>query len=521
MQGDMFGDVPDAPKEPEIGSKFRSLVGQVTEQARAAMHERQRQEAIEAEAAAEEAARLAHLAEAAEALDQITPDDPDRFLPEEDADELPSNVVPLRRKRAPKADGRGDFFAIDQRLWDRVCSLGLNPAVAYLVIARGTGGDNLTSSWSVNAIETHAGMGRIRAKAAVDALVAAGLVYRSWAGKAPRYRLAVFDAVAAERRVKGELASEYLVILKRIAALGEEAASHKIPAARGVDAGWPAPNPRRLAEELAGAGYLRAGYAAGAYVLTDHGNKALAPRWVWLPNSIVDGAAGEPSPLERIRQSQFLPALRLFVDMYQEQEITEVAGVNWRHGVREDFNKHRVGARGLYVIWGFSSKQDVTWRSAPLAKPHLDNDKEEGQKLEAFWKALRILRNSSLIESVPHLVEAETATAEVLHPMPRTNGHPAELAITAAADRAARSMVSEAQIRNAELMGFSYFVPVAAGTEDVALVGIYRLRYRAKTNAARVWLENQADWEDWAARYATMTVERGGEEHATSRGNQG
>jgi hypothetical protein len=45
--------------------------------------------------------------------------------------------------RAPNGStGCGDFFAIDRRAWACVCGLGLNPAVAYLVMARGSGPDN-------------------------------------------------------------------------------------------------------------------------------------------------------------------------------------------------------------------------------------------------------------------------------------------------------------------------------------------------------------------------------------------
>lgn len=369
-QGVLFDGTRDAPVDP-IGKPFLSAVGKTLAAAGEAMRERQRLDAIEAEEAAEEAARLAHIAEAAETLGNLTIEaEPDHEPPP--SQEPASNVIPIRRKRVPKGDGRGDFFAVDQRLWDRVCALGLNPAVAYLVIARGTGGDNLTSSWSVNAIETHAGMGRIRAKAAVSALVAGGLIHRVRAGSAPRYMIATFNEVAAAgKHVKGELGNEYLAVLQRIEAHGDSDDEFKIPASRGVEFGWQSPNPKRLAGELHVAGYLQTRHGAGDYRLTDAGRRALVPRWVWLPNAIVDGAANEPSPLERIRQSQFLPALRLFIDMYHEQEVSEVAGVNWRHGVREDFTKHKVGARGLYVVWGFKPKNDVTWRDARLARPHL------------------------------------------------------------------------------------------------------------------------------------------------------
>src|SRR3954470_23840851 len=72
------------------------------------------------------------------------------------------NVVPL---------GRGEFFAVDRRAWAKACSVGLNAAITYLVLARGSGGDNRTTAWSTNAVEQRTAMGRHRAKAALKALV--------------------------------------------------------------------------------------------------------------------------------------------------------------------------------------------------------------------------------------------------------------------------------------------------------------------------------------------------------------
>jgi hypothetical protein len=44
--------------------------------------------------------------------------------------------------------GHNGFFRIDKRLWAAACDLGINPAVAYLALACGTGGDNRTTAWS-------------------------------------------------------------------------------------------------------------------------------------------------------------------------------------------------------------------------------------------------------------------------------------------------------------------------------------------------------------------------------------
>ena len=65
--------------------------------------------------------------------------------------------------------GQGDFFAVDRRAWARACSLGINTAVTYLMLARGTSADNRTSTWSVQAIEKYTSVSRGRAQAAIHA----------------------------------------------------------------------------------------------------------------------------------------------------------------------------------------------------------------------------------------------------------------------------------------------------------------------------------------------------------------
>lgn len=508
MQGEMFDDVPDAPREPDFGTSFRSALGQVAAGARAAIAARQ--QADEAEVA--EAARLAELDAA----------DANRDLEAEarEPEPLPSaEVIPLRRAREPKNDGRGDFFAIDHRLWGTVCALGLNAAVAYLVMARGSGGDNRTTSWSVNAVEHYGGIGRVRAKQAIDALRNAGLVTLLKGGTLPRYFLTEYETVTTQRPVAGELTIRHLNVLKRIEELTREGDPAYVPKngrSRSSAPDWPVPDPLTYARSLANSNYLE---EAGdqSYRLTEKGERSVVPRWVWLPNSLIDGAADERRPIERIRQSNFLPALRLLVDLYQAQEIAEVAGADWRGGGRDAYERLKVGKRGLYVIWAFRYKYPTAWDNGPLAAPHRDETKEAGARLETFWKALRIVKASGLVESIPHLVESEKNFAEVIHPMPIGLGHEQEQAITAAAERAARAMVSTAQIEQAEASGFKFFVPVEETTEDVAMIGIYRLRYRARTNAARIWLANESDWAELAARYDAMAAAMEAEQHATSR----
>src|SRR3954465_6693219 len=88
------------------------------------------------------------------------------------------------------------FFAIDRRTWARACELGINPAVAYLVLARGSGGDNRTTAWSVNAIESYTGISRPRAQKAIGTLKSSGLSRQDDGGPPPRYSILAAHEVA-------------------------------------------------------------------------------------------------------------------------------------------------------------------------------------------------------------------------------------------------------------------------------------------------------------------------------------
>ena len=94
--------------------------------------------------------------------------------------------------RPPSGDGRGGFFAVDRRAWAHVSRLGMNPAVAYFVLARGTGGDNRTTKWSTCAIERYTGVSRSRAATAIADLERDKALVRDPASKPdrPKYKVA-------------------------------------------------------------------------------------------------------------------------------------------------------------------------------------------------------------------------------------------------------------------------------------------------------------------------------------------
>ncbi|HDS1734138.1 hypothetical protein [Pseudomonas sp. BP8] len=84
---------------------------------------------------------------------------------------------------------QGNFFAVGAAEFERACDLGLRPAVALLVMARGTLKDQATTSWSAQAIFDNTGMAWRRAKEAIQALIEAKIVTQLKAGKMPRYKL--------------------------------------------------------------------------------------------------------------------------------------------------------------------------------------------------------------------------------------------------------------------------------------------------------------------------------------------
>jgi hypothetical protein len=83
------------------------------------------------------------------------------------------------RARCPAPEGSeamsGNFFAIGTDEFSRACALGLNPAIAFLVLARGSAADNITTRWSADAVSRSLGIAWKRASVAIAALEEAGL----------------------------------------------------------------------------------------------------------------------------------------------------------------------------------------------------------------------------------------------------------------------------------------------------------------------------------------------------------
>jgi DNA-binding transcriptional ArsR family regulator len=331
---------------------------------------------------------------------------------------------------------KSGFFAVDRRSWKAACDLGINEAVSLLIIAGGTGGDQRTSSWSATAVEKYTGMHHRRATAAIDALLGAGLLTVEKRGKLRRYFI--------------KPASDVPSIITSIAK----------PATQSKD---------RFQAKL---------------------DELLNPEWIWLPKTLIEGAAGETPPVKMLRQSQDLVALRLFIDLYYFHDLAGSGGVEWRRGIgiRKLYIRTEIAQHGIYKVWGFKPdpKADAqTFENVPFFSP-------------GIWQAWDLLIGAGLIEFVAHLVEGDTEDAEIIHPLPWGNGESGELAISKAALDAGRLMAPF--FTDTSIM----LAPVSKVRPHVQLIGIARMKYRPPTARTAEWLSNSTEWHKTAVAFEEL-----------------
>ena len=371
-----------------------------------------------------------------------------------------------------KADG---FFSIDRGAFRCAVAGGINSAIAHLILARGTGPDNVTTQWSVNAIEQRTGVSRPNADRAVKDLLARGVWKRTRDGLHPIYEAVPGDqipggpftaeeqaAIAAIRDGKSQPDSDVLTALK----------------ARGVVMDLATQDRRR-------AKFLELDADAIA-ALSE-------PLAVWLPNALIDGAANEAPPVELLRQTRSLPALRLLVELYAAQFLPNYGGVP-RGLLKREFDRFKVGQQGPFVVWGFRS-EGTTTADRKLYAPFMTGQeakRDDGTRGDtgmkaSFWPAVHTLENLGLVETVGMLLDGDDADAVIIHPYGIRGGEPAERELALAAHSAALGMVTEGQRLNAEEKGFYHLIPVRKHIVNVAMAEVYRLKYRPNTKAAAAW----------------------------------
>src|SRR4051812_20681117 len=142
-----------------------------------------------------------------------------------------------------------NIFAVDRRAWARACDLGLNAAVAYLMLARGSGGDQRTVGWSVHAIENRTGISRPNAKKAIEALKAGGLIVQDKGGTKPKYYIVPAHEIADKPIRLTDDEDRVLALIK--------ASHNSVPKVGRHDNVWKYGNPYKIALGLASKGLVK------------------------------------------------------------------------------------------------------------------------------------------------------------------------------------------------------------------------------------------------------------------------
>jgi hypothetical protein len=378
-----------------------------------------------------------------------------------------ANVIPFRKaKDGGVSQGVGEFFAFDHRSFTEACKLGLNAAVAYLVIARG---GYTKSFWSVDAIERKTGMGRIRAKAAIAKLTDAGMLTRERGGTRPQYGI-----VAAHALPQLALSEDQRKLLE---ALGE---------------GKSVRPKRSAADDLVRRGFLEKHWNGG-YSIKSGAADLLSPepQHIWLPNAIVDGAADEPPPLALLRQMQDIRKLQLFVALYDNNDLPNSGGVS-RNVLYQEHTVSKVSQRGALTIWGFDgAARTSSAGGSPLPRPFRTGVKHETYSdtgFPDFWEALNCFQSCGLLTFIPHVFESDKPDAEVLHAYPIKDAgcEPWELEVATAAHAAGIVCIPASQQEWAAQLG-RHLLALPSSLNDLAVIGIARLRYRPRTRMTAAW----------------------------------
>jgi hypothetical protein len=343
---------------------------------------------------------------------------------------------------------RGNFFAIDRRAWHYVCDLDdINPAMAYLVQARGTGVDNRTTAWSTHAVEQYTPMARSRAKEAIELLIKAKATKQISSSTRPRYKLAPPHEIPAIVEAAPLPDHDYFAD--------------------------PPPNP--VSKE---------------------------PQWIWLPNELVTstGAAGELPPICLVHNTGDPMLLRLLVDLYDAQNLVDNGGVSFREVIWQKYFRVEIGLYAEFVIYGFLLAGGITVRTgSEVALPHMRDlsarEKKAGEDIARdFWRRLARLTELGLVEWVPHLVTNDSDRAEIIHVYADDL---AELA-----HRAARSALTLDQRARADTHGHKLAPLRKLEHEDAQMIGVLRMRYRAKSSLTAAWIAiNQQRREVYVAIY--------------------
>lgn len=377
------------------------------------------------------------------------------------------------KSRKPRQ--RGQFFIVDVPTFVAVCTLGdVDAAAAYLILAAGTGPDNRTTTWSREAINQRTGLNWRKADAAITRLVQGGFAQWLTPSGAQRPRLAL-----PLLETRHPLPPRLQKLAERITN-GEELKSAKdLPDANlGAKLGW--------FEQVEGRWSVRS-------------ERPMVK--AYLPKSLAGDETGKAmagrSTIDNIRKARDPMALQLLVELYARQDLAELGGVD-RQAFRTKFKRVKARATGKYQIWRFDDPDQ--WVSFEEGLSH-----HAPERTEAEWRAgiydgrdffprVEILEDAGALEWVYYLAEDDSRTSTLIYPVAvvrhgKIVWNELESIVGSFATRAASALYANADLARKweDAMPDEFILPAERMLREAALVGVPRLRHRAKTSNAGRW----------------------------------
>jgi hypothetical protein len=387
---------------------------------------------------------------------------------------------------AENETAKGCFFHIDRRTWILICGHdNVNMATAYLCIAVGTNRGNRGSFWSAQAIEKYTGLHWTRAKKAIGNLVDLGYIQRGDKSTRTRpvYELRTFADILASAQVResvAELIAKYNS-LARTSSMKQHAEKRSY---------------QEKLEQLAKAGIVWK--LNGSYVSDAPAESNL----IWLPNSLVTGTPeGEASPVKRLRSLGDIWSMRLFVQLYEAQNLSADGGIS-RDVLRTVYTKKKFGESRQYIILGFTSKH-YEHNNHEILKDLAALPQSAAADTRPIWAVIHTLVAMGLMVEIPHLVENANHDCEPIHALGweggKSVGEPAERDLAILSFAAAKHLLGgkASQLTNADDRP-TLAVPVFKTQTKVEVVGIFRLTYRPQTQMTSDWYRKMtkraAEW---------------------------
>jgi len=233
--------------------------------------------------------------------------------------------------------------------------------------------------------------------------------------------------------------------------------------------------------------------------------EVLEPDFIYLPNAFVDGTMiGETPPLRLLRETGSLSTLRTAVLLYSVQRLTDCSGLSFRTAVDDEaaafvrYRPERTYSAGAQTVTTYRPEQlSSSW--ALIERLGFDRNKKGGDQ---FWQAIQSLQQLGLLETIPYLVDS--LDGEALHALDPAAGEDIEMRVAAASYLAAESLLPDGMAAGLRRDGHLLAVAPRHMT-NATCVGIFRMRYRARTAMNSRWLAQlNTDFDRWSEHYRAL-----------------